>query len=425
MAGTAMALAMFSISVDEQLTAWLVRHTSLKFSGGADGASTVLGIIAGSMISIAGVVFSMTLIALSLASSQMGPRLLRTFMRDTSTQVVLGTFIATFLYCLLVVRSIRLEEEVAFVPHVSVALGVLLAVASVGVLIYFIHHLSVSIQANEIAARISKELRDATELMFPEHFGCAPSTESTEPPARAFVESLSDDCQPIEALDDGYLQFVDGEALIALAKDQDLVVRLEKKPGNYVNAHSTLAMISPASRVTGPLAKQVRKHFVLGHQRSAGQDIEFGVNQLVEIAVRALSPGVNDPFTAITCVDQLGSFLCRLATRDMPSTHRHDDQDRLRVIAPAYTFPEITDAALNQIRQHARGSVAVCLRLLETIAVVADLAHRAEDRRALLRHAQLIAQSASESLPDSEDRRVIDACYQQLLRSAASADQQA
>ena len=147
MVGVAIALALVSVTLDEPMTEWLALNLGWTFTGGAEGASDVLGIIAGSMITIAGVVFSMTLVALSLASSQLGPRLLRTFMRDTITQVVLGTFIATFLYCLLVLRTIRRVDEVAFVPHLSVTLGVLLAVASVGVLIYFIHHVSVSIQA--------------------------------------------------------------------------------------------------------------------------------------------------------------------------------------------------------------------------------------------------------------------------------------
>lgn len=158
MAAVAVALALVSVTVDDPVTEWLALNLGWRFTGGAEGASAVLGIIAGSMITIAGVVFSMTLVALSLTSSQLGPRLLRNFMSDTSTQVVLGTFIATFVYCLLVLRTIRRAEEVAFVPHLSVSLGVLLAVAGVGVLIYFIHHVSVSIQANEVAARIGTEL---------------------------------------------------------------------------------------------------------------------------------------------------------------------------------------------------------------------------------------------------------------------------
>jgi uncharacterized membrane protein len=157
MAATAVLMALVGVTVDEPVTEWLALNFGWTFKIEAEGATAVLGIIAGSMITIAGVVFSMTLVALTLASSQLGPRLLTNFMRDTSTQIVLGTFIATFVYCLLVLRTIRRAEYDTFVPHLSVSIGVVLAVASVGVLIYFIHHVSVSIQANEIAARIGKD----------------------------------------------------------------------------------------------------------------------------------------------------------------------------------------------------------------------------------------------------------------------------
>jgi uncharacterized membrane protein len=412
MAGVAVALALVSVTVDEPLTEWLALNLGWTFTGGAEGASAVLGIVAGSMITIAGVVFSMTLVVLSLASAQLGPRLLRVFMSDSTTQVVLGTFIATFLYCLLVLRTIRRAEEVAFVPHLSVTLGVLLAVASVGVLIYFIHHVCVSIQANEIAARVGKELIERIDHLFPEHIGRGAQGIPTEPPDAGFFEAFDQEARPVGAAGDGYLQFIDGEALLALAVDEDLVVRLERKPGNYVVASCPLVLVWPGNRVTDRLTSQVQSLFVLGHQRTSDQDIEFAVNQLVEIAVRALSPGLNDPFTAITCVDHLGAALCRLATRDMPSPYRHDRQNQLRVIAPTSTFPAVMDAAFNQIRQYGRTSAAVTIRLLETIAVVAGFAHRPEDRATLSRHAEMIARGASEGLPEREDRRAVEERYQ-------------
>lgn len=408
MASVAVALALVSVAVDEPMTEWLALKSGWVFTGGAKGASAVLGIIAGSMITIAGVVFSMTLVALSLASSQLGPRLLRSFMRDPTTQVVLGTFIATFLYCLIVLLTIRHEEEIAFVPHLSVTLGVLLAVVSVGVFIYFIHHVSVSIQANEIAARIGKEVIESIDRLFPEQIGRGAPPIPIKPPDAVFFESFDREARPVGADGDGYLQFIDAEALLALAMEEDLIVRLERKPGNYVVANCPLALIWPGSRMTDQITDQVHSFFVLGHQRTSGQDIEFGVNQLVEIAVRALSPGLNDPFTAITCVDHLGSALCRLASRDMPSPYRYDPQNQLRVIALADTFPEIMDAAFNQIRQYSRTSAAVSIRLLETIAVVAGFAHRPEDRATLLRHAEMIVRGAREGLPEDQDRRAVE-----------------
>jgi uncharacterized membrane protein len=408
MAGGAMMLAFATVALDTQATEWLTHNWGWTFTGGAEGASSLLGAIAGSMITIAGVVFSMTLVALSLASSQLGPRLLRNFMRDTTTQMVLGTFVATFLYCLLVLRTIRRADETLFVPHLSVTLGVLLAVVSVGVLIYFIHHVSVSIQANDIVARVAMELIEGIERLFPENIGREASRILTEPPNADFLDTFDREARPIGSAEDGYLQFVDGDALMALAMQEDVVIRLERRPGDYIVATRPLALVWPGNRVTDQLMERVNAAFALGNQRTSGQDIEFAVNQLVEIAIRALSPGVNDPFTAMTCVDHLGSALCRLAQQDRPSPYRHDTQDQIRVMAPVFTFPDVTDAAFNQIRQYGRSSAAVAIRLLETIAEIARFVHRPEDRAALLRHARMIARGARDGLPEDGDRKEVE-----------------
>ncbi len=412
MAGGAMVLAFVTVALDTSVTDWLTHNWGLSFNGGAEGASSLLGAIAGSMITIAGVVFSMTLVALSLASSQLGPRLLRNFMRNTPTQMVLGTFVATFLYCLLVLRTVRRAEEIVFVPHLSVTLGVLLAVVSVGVLIFFIHHVSTYIQANEIVARVGTELIEGIERLFPENIGRGSQRISTEPPDTDFLDTFDREARPIGSDGDGYLQFVDGDALMALAMQEDVVIQLVRRPGHYVVDSRPLALVWPGHRVTDQMMERVNSAFVLGNQRTSGQDIEFAVNQLVEIAIRALSPGVNDPFTAMTCVDHLGSALCRLAQRDMPSPYRHDSRDQLRVITPVFTFPDVTDAAFNQIRQYGRSSTAVTIRLLETIAVVAGSVHRSEDRAALLRHARMIARGAGSGLPEDEDRQEVEERFQ-------------
>lgn len=215
------------------------------------------------MIAIAGTVFSMTLVALSLALSQLGPRLLRNFMRDTANQVVLGTFVATFVYSLLVLRTIRRADEVAFVPHLSVSIGVRLALVSVGVLIYFIHHISVSIQADEVVARVGREPEDGIDRQFPSHLGQPVSASLSAPDQADLPASFAHEARPVGAAADGYLQFIDADGLMDLTCQEDLLLCLE---------------------------------------RTAAQDVEFSFHQLVEIAVRALSPGINDPFTAIACV---------------------------------------------------------------------------------------------------------------------------
>jgi uncharacterized membrane protein len=417
----AIALALAAITADEGLAGRDWRSWGWAYTGSAEGASAVLGAIAGSMITIAGVVFSLTLIALQLASSQFGPRLLRNFMRDTTNQLVIGTFVSTFLYCLLVLRAIRREDVHPFVPHLSVTLGVLLALASLGVLIYFIHHVAVSIQADEVVARVAQELMVGIDRLYPMQIGeggpAAPSPER-------LPEAFEAEARPVPAVGNGYLQLVDADGLMALARRADAIIRVERRPGHYVVAGTPLALVWPGARANARLADQLRSAFILGEQRTPVQDVEFSVNQIAEVAVRALSPGVNDPFTAIACLDRLGAALSRLAEREIPSAHRRDGDGQLRVVAPPVTFPAIVAAALDPIRRYGRSDASVTLRLLDTIGVVAGAARRPEDRRALAGHAEVIVRGARDGLPAEADVRAVEERYaavSRLLRDAAPA----
>jgi uncharacterized membrane protein len=404
----AMLLAYVTVLVDELMIGRWGRNLSWLYTGGADGASTILGTIAGSMMTIAGVVFSMTLVALTLASSQFGPRLLRNFMRDKSNQVVLGTFIATFLYCLLVLRTIHYTGQEGFVPHLSVTVSVMLALVSMGVLIYFIHHVSLSIQADEIIAEVSTDLIQGIERMFPQKKGKEEPQTETVSFNSTVPESFEKQTRPILSYWDGYIQFIDEDALMRVAVRDDLILHVQQRPGKYVSADSLLVKVWPAGRVDDELEALVNKAIILGHQRTPAQDVEFALSQLVEIAVRALSPGVNDPFTAIRCLDRIGSALCRVARREKPSPYRRDHNNKLRMVVPPVTFPAIVDAAFHQIRQSARSNTAVTIRLLETITVIAGCAHRAEDIAALRRHAEMIARGARGGVTEEEDRRDVE-----------------
>lgn len=407
MTGVAVVLAFTMVDLDASVSRDLENTLGLGiFTVGAEGARTLLGAIAGSMITIAGVVFSMVLVALSLVSSQLGPRLLRNFMRDTTTQVVLGMFIATFLYCLLVLRTIHHANGVVFVPHLSVSLGVILAVVSVVVLIYFIHHVSVSLQVNEVVGKINLELIEGIDQLFPEMI-----KEKLHSPnqlaEKAFFKVFKHEVSRISMSGDGYIQLVDVDDLLALAIEEGLVIRLERLPGHFVVAEQAVVMVWSNGRVTDQIQARIRSAFTLGHQRTPRQDLECAISQLVEIAVRALSPGLNDPFTAITCIDYIGAALSRLAQREIPSSYRYDKQRQLRLIVPAITFSEVIDTAFNQIRQYGSSSVSVTVRLLDTIGVITKLTRRAEDLMALQRHADMIARGAYQGVPEIEDRRVV------------------
>jgi uncharacterized membrane protein len=414
MACLSVALALSAVELDKAVADDWMRRLGWSYSGGAEGASLLLSTVAGSMIAIAGTVFSMTLVALSLASSQLGPRLLGNFMRDTANQVVLGTFVATFVYCLLVLRTIRRADEVAFVPHISVSIGVLLAVVSVGVLIYFIHHISVSIQADQVVARVGKELDDVIDKLFSGGRGKPASTGSDAPitPREAALPAgFSRESRPVVAQGDGYLQMITIDTLMELACEEDLLLRLECRPGHYLVKGQAMVMIWPGDCVTEALVEEINAAFVLGNQRTATQDVEYPCRQLVEIAVRALSPGIHDPFTAITCVDRLESALCRLARGDMPSPLRFDPQGRLRLVAPGYSFEGVVDLAFNQIRQSAGSNPAVAIRMLDAIAQIASHVQRGQDAACLQRHAGMIVRGAREEVPEADDLRTVEACF--------------
>lgn len=411
MSAGAMLLAGLTTALDESMTDWFRLTWGWKLGGGAEGASAVMAALTGSMITITGVVFSMTLVALSLTSSQFGPRLLRNFMRDTTTQVVLGTFISTFLYCLIVLRTIKRADGVSFVPHLSVLIGVFFAVVSVGVLIYFIHHVSVSIQANEIVARVGNELIEGIDRLIPERTRQEKPPIEVEPANADLLETFHQESRPVGADGDGYIQFIDHEALMGLAVEEDIVIRIASRPGHYVVTQRPLVQIWPGNRISDQLKHRVNLAFALGRERIPRQDIEFLVNQLVEIAVRALSPGLNDPFTAIACVDRLGSALSRMVQRDAPPPYLRDEQDKLRIITAAVTFPIAMDTAFNQIRQYGFSSASVTISMLKTIATIAIFAYRPEDRAAILRHAEMIARGAEEGLHEEFDRLTVQECH--------------
>lgn len=411
MASLAMALAVAAVELDKAVGDDWLERLGWSYSGGAEGASLLLGTVAGSMIAIAGTVFSMTLVAMSLASSQFGPRLLRNFMRDTANQVVLGTFLATFVYCLLVLRTIRRTDEMVFVPHLSVSIGVLLAMVSIGVLIYFIHHVSVSIQADELVVRVGRELEDGIGRLFPGHLG-EPQSDASKALGDADLQAaFAREARPVGAIEDGYLQLIDADALMALASQEDLLLRLERRPGHYLVQGQSMVMVWPGERVTKALVDKLNDAFVLGSQRTTTQDVEFAFQQLVEIAVRALSPGINDPFTAVACVDRLGSALCRLARSDMPSPFRFDSHGRLRLVAPGATFTGIVDTAFNHIRQSARSNPTVAIRMLDAIAQIASQVEHAQNLACLQRHAEMIVRGAREAVPELEDLLAVEARF--------------
>ncbi|MBW4592695.1 MAG: DUF2254 domain-containing protein [Brasilonema angustatum HA4187-MV1] len=421
MTGGAITLAFFMLTLDLTGKSGLMEKLGLKtYTGGGDSALTLLSTIASSMITVAGTVFSVTLVALTLASQQFGPRVLRNFMQDIRFQFVLGTFIGTFIYCLLVLRSVHVDGEQPFVPKISITVAILLAIASIIVLIYFIHHASTSIHAWHIIREISEELESNIDDLFSENRGNRHPEHK-----RQLVEKIptgfDQQAYPILATGSGYIRAIDYDHLMNIAKSKDLLLYFKHRPGKFIIRGSELVRILPPERVNRKLTKQINHAFILGRERTAFQDVEFSIKQLVEIAIRAISPAVNDPFTAIRCIDQLSAALCRLAARDFPSPYCYDDNNNLRLVTNQVTFAGLVDDAFHQIRQYGRQDVAVTIRLLEVIATIAECTHNKKNRAPLLRHANMIRRG-SHNLLEELDREDIEARYDTVIRALSSLD---
>jgi uncharacterized membrane protein len=384
------------------------------YTGGPDGAREVLSAIATSMVSVAATAFSITIVALQLASANFGPRLLRNFMRDTGNQIVLGTFLATFIYSLLVLRAIYGVGYNLFIPHLAVTGAIVLAIFSIAVLIYFIHHASTIIQASHVIESVSEDLNKGIDQLFPEKIGINPPADQARP------EEITADFHlpPYSIIADssGYLQTINQRKLLKVAHKYHLLIHIKSRPGKFVVKGSLLATIWSSERINRQLNCTLQKTFILGKQRTEQQDIEFPLQQLVEIALRAISPGINDPFTAIQCIHRLSAGLSRLVQRQFPSPYRYDDHHQLRVIAKSVTFEEIADQAFNQIRQDSRSDAAVTIHLLEAIGLIATYTDNCQYRQVLKHHANMIARSSHQSLPEPQDRQDVQAKYNSVIQ---------
>lgn len=407
----AIGLSFLTIKIDQNTDTETIGNLGWAYALGPSGSRAILSAIASSMVSVATTAFSITIVALQLASSQFGPRLLRNFKQDTGNQIVLGTFISTFVYSLLVLRTINGVDKHEFVPHIAVTCGIGLAIASIGVLIYFIHHSASSIQVDNVISKVGCELDERIDRLFPKQIGRGASKHRHEPSINNIPADFDRNARPIQAASSSYVQAIDTDRLMELAIKGNLLLQLQHRPGDFVVKSSPLAIIYPAEAVGKKLAEQINNAFILGSQRTDQQDIEFSIDQLVEIASRALSPGINDPFTAVRCVDQLSAALCHLAQKEIPSAYRYDDEDKLRMIAKPVTFVDALDTAFNQIRQDGQTSVAVIMRLLEVIAVIAPFTHTKADRAALLRHANMIERGSHEGISEELDQKDVKERY--------------
>lgn len=383
---------------------WLAQWPRL-FGAGAEGARQMLSTIAGSMMSVMGITFSMTLVALALASSQYTSRILRTFMSSRVTQITLGIFAGIFAYCLVVLRTIRSGTGVdEFVPSLAVFFSFVFALGGVGVLVFFIHHIASSIQASSIIASIAQDTIASIERLIPERLEDDFGEDEKKDQLHTTMEKLM--WFPIPAGVNGYIQSVDNDALLRLARVNKTVVRMERGIGTFVVQNTALASLmldAPPDQETIAL---VNKAYSIGRHRTVDQDPAFGIRQLVDIALKALSPGVNDTSTAVMCVDYLSAILAQLAPRKFPASIRYEG-DELRVISIVPTFESLLTEAFEQIRGSAEGNVGLMARMLSAFETLAALTTSSPRRRVLREEVKWIAELAGRTTEAREDRKRI------------------
>lgn len=395
----AVALSVLTLNLDSRPPFALVEAMPWTQGLGPTNARLIMSTIAGSMITAASLVFSLTLVSLTLASAQLGPRLLSMFMRDRMTQVVLGAFIATFVFALLVLTSLGENGDPGIIPSVSIGTALLFTLLSFGLLISFIHHLASSLQADVIVARVAQDLGVQLSRVF--------GAGESRPESRDEPENWHDDATQILSRTGGYVQAIDCDALVNVASVHDTEIRLQYRPGHFVCEGETVAQVQHRSPEFDAITNEICGAIVFGPKRTQTDDPEFAFQAIVEIGLRALSSGINDPYTAITCIDRLGEALVRAFRGDIPNHVFRDAEGKVRVRAVPLTFEGLVNTAFNELRQSAAGNAAVLIRLAETLGRLANFAMTTEQRGVIRHHAGMLARSCDRSIADERDREVV------------------
>jgi uncharacterized membrane protein len=374
--------------------------TRLFLVNSSDSARSILSTISGAMIGVAGTVFSVTLVALTLASSQFGPRLIKNFMYVRLNQVVLGSYISTYLYCLLVLTAIK-EGDYTFIPALSILVAIFAAMANIILLIIFIHRIAISIQADKVISEISVFISTQVKTLFPAKMG--EEEESGKSPDIRAIKSNYSKTVSVKSRHNGYLQYIDSETLMEIVTRNNALLELHFRPGGFLVEGLEIGLLHSNENIENEEVEKILQQLVIGPTKTAQQDLEFSIHQMVEIAARALSPGVNDPYTAVACIDNLTATMCYLATLKFPSEYRFDDENNLRVIANTLDFEGILDAAFNQIRQFSAGSAAVIIRLMEALITIHKFAKNESYRLTVVKHANMVLRIGRESIQEKND----------------------
>ncbi|MBI1202807.1 MAG: DUF2254 domain-containing protein [Rhodopseudomonas sp.] len=369
------------------------------FGGSNAQAPDFLSSLMTAMINMATLAVSITMVVLTLAAQQLGPRLIRSFMSNRQTQMSLGLFIGTVVYLLLVLRSAYGNQKI--VPNIAVTGGTFLVLLSLIALLLFVHHLARSIVADNVVERVGQQLdRDIRRLCPDESDHITEATEIDRKGAAVVINN------------GGYVQAIDHPAIAAAAEKADVRVSLNLRAGHHIVAGVVAAYVTPKSRLTDEVKAAIQNAVLTGSERTTVQDLEYAARHLVEVALRALSPGINDVFTALAVINRLALSLRLMMRRGTPQSQWTDSNGHIRVVAPVSSFEGVTDAAFNQIRQNADGKAAVLIRMAESIGMLlqqADDAHRP----ALEKHLQLVLDAGNRDIPEKADLKDLEESVRQ------------
>jgi uncharacterized membrane protein len=387
-------------------------------SGTADVARVLLATVAASIITVVGIVFSITIVALTLASTQFGPRMLRNFVRDPGTQLSLGTFVASFCYAMTTLVSVGGGPHGDFVPHLSITVTLIFTLFDVGVLIYFLNHVATMIQLPVVIANIATTLVNEVTAM--ERASELETGMARGPSHQEMLTRLAETGAPIRTPRSGYLQVIRHDVLVEIATKADAVVQLPQRPGHFMVAGQVIALVWPPEAADA-VAERLALGHVAGAYRTLPQDVSFGFDQLVEIALRALSPAVNDTFTGMTCIDWIADCLCRISIIWHPQGIRRDAEGYIRVIAFQPDFERLVARTFDTIRQAGVGMPAIMIRQLDALAKIIEQIPDRKRRTALIRQAEAIQRSNLTTVADPSDRADVTERYEAVMAMVAPA----
>lgn len=357
-------------------------HLPYVFQGGHEGARSLLSTIATAMISVTGLVFSITMVVLQLASSQFTPRVLGTALQSRVMQATLGVFTASFIYALTVQRSVRGGDQQEFVPQLSVTLAFLLVVASVGMFMAFIHHITTTIQMSQIISRVGEETVEVVRAYFPEP-DRGRSGEATGSGATSLADGGPRRGSTVTSeRRHGHVAQINYDTLSSCASRLHATIEVLVQVGSFVTEDQPLVKIWDAAELPDNTRRTIARAVTLDADRAAHQDPAFGIRQLVDIAERALSPGVNDPTSATQVVDELHRILRVLVQRETPQAVV-DTDDGGRILHRPQTVPELLSLALEEIVHYGEDTVQIPTRLRVVLTDLLD--HALPPYRALIR----------------------------------------